>query len=113
MDVPEEIQELANAFNGSYWNTRIIKMHVDGKYDNGEEYHETYMGIFEVYYDKDNKPIAWTEDPISITFDDKDEFGDVLGHILDANDKTILEVIDGNIVDTGILLKDLKEDTNE
>lgn len=113
MDIPEDVKELSNIFDGSYWNTRILKIHVDGKYSNGEEYHEIYMGVFEVYYDKDDNPIAWSENPIRVSFNNKQDFGDVLIQILNANDRTILEVIDGNIIDTGILLEDLEDEEDE
>lgn len=92
MDIVEELTEQM----ADYWNTRIIKHTVKGKYKNGKEYCETYYGIHEVYYDKQGKPIMWTENPIRLTFQDKEEFETLLKQILDANDRPVLELDEEN-----------------
>lgn len=89
-----------------YWNTRIIKHIVKGKYDNGKEYHETYYGVHEVYYYKNGEPAMWTEEPIDVTFEDKEELEELLKQISDAAERTVLELDEktGTLIDTKKLI---------
>lgn len=105
-----KFDKLVKQFDGSYWNTRIIKHHVDGKYENGKEYHEVWYGIHEVYYDKKERPFMYTENPIRFSFQDKNDFAYELGHIIDASQKTILEEIENEdfLKDTKLMLDDLR-----
>lgn len=91
-EIPKEVEELSEELSGGYWNTRIIRKYVDGKYENGEEYHENYMGVYEVYYKADDTIWAWSENPISPTFDDKEGFGEVLRQLVEAAKRPILEL---------------------
>lgn len=98
--IPKEVEELAEDLSGGYWNTRVIRKHVDGKYENGEEYHETYMAVYEVYYRKDDSIWAWSENPMTIGFEDKEEFGILINQIFDAAQRPVLEEIDEKLVET-------------
>ena len=91
----KEYEELFEKM-ADYWNTRIIKHNIKGFYNNGVEYNETYYGVHEVYYDKQGKPIMWTENPIRLTFQDKEEFEILLKQILDANSRPVLELDEEN-----------------
>lgn len=102
--IPKEIEKLSEELSGGYWNTRIIRKYVDGKYKNGKEYHEVYMGVYEVYYKADDSIWAWSENPISPTFEDKEGFGEVLGQLLKASDRPILELKNGELIETNELL---------
>ena len=100
----DTIENVADKLCGGYWNTRVIKKHIDGKYENGEEYHETYMGIFEVYYDKNNNILGWSENPIQIQFEDLDGFSEMLRQQIDALKKPVLEVMDNKVTETSEIL---------
>ena len=88
-----------------YWNTRIIKHTVKGKYENGKEYCETYYGVHEVYYYKDGRPAMWTENPIRFIFEDEEGLDTQMQQILDAKERTVLEEIDNKLIDTGEVIK--------
>ena len=90
----EEITKLTSELS-DYWNTRIIKHNEHG---------ETYYGIHEVYYDKDDKPVMWSDKPIKIVFEDEEELNTILRLILEAKYKTILELKDEELIDTNIKL---------
>lgn len=83
-----------------YWNTRIIKHTI--KYS---DIIEIWYGIHEVYYYKDGRPAAWTEEPIRFSFEDKEHFEDMLRQISDAKERTVLEEIDDKLIDTGEVIK--------
>lgn len=101
IDKEKEILEKLSEKFADYWNTRIIKHTV--KY---LDKIETYYGIHEVYYDKEDKPVLWTSEPIDVTFQDKEEFEILLKQILDAKDRTILELDEENtkLIDINIKL---------
>lgn len=99
-EIPKEVEELANDLSGGYWNARVVKKHVNGKYENGEEYDETYMGIFEVYYKANDEIWAWSENEIPMNFNGKEEFGEVINQYFNAAQRPVLEEIDGKLVET-------------
>lgn len=43
----------------THWNYRVIAKRLP-------EYNDVNFGIYEVYYDENNEPISFTEDPINI-----------------------------------------------
>lgn len=94
-------EELAEEM-ADYWNTRIIKHTV--KYL-GET--EIYYGIHEVYYYKDGRPAMWTEKPIRFSFEDEEGFDAQIQQILDAKERTVLEEIDGKVIDTNKLIGEM------
>lgn len=113
--VPEEIEELSNAFSGGYFNTRIIQHHIYGEYQNGSPYDETYFAIHEVYYNGKDEIIAWTDEPVKVQFDDLQDFKDVLEQIDDAMMKTVLLLDNNNgedlaIVDTHKMIKEINNE---
>ena len=85
----EEIEEFAETIGGGCWNTRIIE-HTENK--------EKYYAIHEVYYDKNDKPWAWSEEPINLVFEDKESFGEILRQCVEASEKPILKIKNGNLI---------------
>ena len=85
-----------------YWNTRIIKHTV--KYLDKTE---TWYGVHEVYYYKDGRPAMWTEEPIRLHFYEAEDFEDKIKQISDAKERTVLEEIDGKIIDTNKLIGEM------
>lgn len=101
MDNENKYEDLAEEM-ADYWNTRIIKHTVKGK-----EYCETYYGVHEVYYYKNGKPAMWTEEPIRLHFYEKEDFEDKIRQISDAKERTVLEEIDGKVIDTNKLIEEM------
>lgn len=87
----QEAEELANSLSGSYWNYRWLKSVED--YD-GEQ--EISYALHEVYYDKEEKPFMWTEEPVKIYCEDAEELMELIGKTLDAcTQKVLLKYYDG------------------
>lgn len=99
----EEIEELANEFAGSYWNYRWIKIVIEtDKYDEefnptGEKDQEVYYELHEVYYDNEEKPFMWTEEPVKMYTEDAEELFELIGRMIDAASKRILFIRDEKI----------------
>lgn len=64
-----------------YWNYRVMRHEKDG---------ETWVSIHEVYYDKKNKPIAFTVEAIDVVADDMGGMEANLQHMIEALDKRVL-----------------------
>lgn len=112
----KDIEELANEF-ADYWNTRIIREHVIYHFKNGDVSDEYCFGVHEVYYDKENKPAAWSKEAIRVWFYEPEDLVDVLRQINDATQRTVLELetIDnkhGDLIDSGKMLSDFQNDEN-
>lgn len=103
MDIKDLSEELSD-----YWNTRIIKHIVTGKYENGKKYKETYYGVHEVYYDKKDKPVMWTEKPIRFCFEDEEGLDAQMQQILDAKKRTVLKEKNEKITDTKKFIWEMK-----
>ena len=72
------------------WSYRVLKQQFEGK---GEEpWVEVEYGIVEVYFDEDGAPVGYC-DP-HVLGDSVDELRSVLGMMLDALDRPILETSD-------------------
>lgn len=102
--IPEEIEKLAEEFSGSYWNYRWIKKVVDTPKINddlevveGETEQEVYYELHEVYYDKEEKPFMWTEEPVRIYTENAEELMELIGRMLDAAIQKVLFVEDDKI----------------
>lgn len=101
--IPKEVEELSEEISGGYWNTRVIRKFVEN---------ESYMGVYEVYYKADDTIWAWSEDPISVTFNDIEEFGEVLGQIIKAAEKPVLELKNDELIETTEIVLDKKDKQN-
>lgn len=104
--VPQEIEELANDLSGSYWNYRWLKIIVDTPKINdnyevveGETEQEIYYALHEVYYDKDEKPFMWTEEPAKLYADNCEDLIELIGRMLDAASKKVLLVQNDKITE--------------
>lgn len=104
--VSQEIENLANNLSGSYWNYRWLKIIVDVPKINkdyeaveGETEQETYYALHEVYYDKDEKPFMWTEEPVKLYVDNCEDIIDLIGKIFNATSKKVLLVQNDKITE--------------
>lgn len=88
--IPEEIEELANEVSGSYWNYRWLKIEIEtDKLDDmlqptGEKEIEYYYELHEVYYDNDEKPFMWTQNPVRMQVENAEELMEFISKALDA-----------------------------
>lgn len=102
----EEVEELAKDFSGSYWNYRWLKIIVsipkvdENLQETGETDYESYYELHEVYYDNDEKPFMWTEDPVRLQTDDANELMDLIKKALDAAMKPVLLLTETDEKDT-------------
>lgn len=113
-NVPEEIEELANDLSGGWWNYRLIEKENRWKNKAGKEYFEKYFEIHEVYYKADGEIWAWSENPMSIYFEDFKEVGQLIKQIKNATRKPVLRLVKGvdgkeELVPTMKTLKQYKE----
>lgn len=104
-DIPEEVEELSHSLAGSYWNYRWLKIEVESpKYDEnlndtGETEIEHYYELHEVYYDKDEKPFMWTENPSRLQIEDCNELMEFIHKCLDAATRPVLLLHDDTITE--------------
>lgn len=95
----EEYEELSKSLHGGYFNYRLIE-----KGDDNYKYYE----IHEVYYDGNGEIWAWSENPTNLYFESIYDIKEEIRHIKDASKKTILKIVDDNIIDTKKYLKEVK-----
>lgn len=112
-EVPEEVEEMANDLSGGWFNYRIIEKENSYEGKDGKQYTDIYYEIHEVYYNGKGEPFAWTENPISIWFEDKYDVKAIIQHIKKATKHTILKMVkdkygDDSLVDTKKYIKDIK-----
>ena len=98
-------------WTGVYWNTRLVeKKNIwKSQFDN-MDYFSVQFVIHEVHYDKDHNIIAWTENPISLNFEDYSDAKGTIKHIKDALKRTVLRYERDKLVDTGKLIKQYKDE---
>lgn len=72
-----------------HWNHRVIE-YVDPTTE------ETWLGIHEVHYDEQNRPMSYTEDPMAVVGEDRAELIVTLERMRAAIDKPWLREIDFN-----------------
>lgn len=92
----KEIEELAKDFSGSYWNYRWLKIiqsfpeyDDDGNLTGNTDY-EAYYELHEVYYDNNEKPFMWTEDPVNATVDNAVDLMEFVKNALNAAMQPVL-----------------------
>ena len=61
-EIPPEIEKLAEDIGEGYWNYRILQIEYKDKVGK-HKYHEKWYEMREVYYNKDDKPWAWSSNP--------------------------------------------------
>ena len=111
-EIMEEAEELAESFEGGYFNYRIIEK--EDKWidlDNKEQI-EYFYEIHEVYYNGKDEIIAWTENPISIYFETYNDIRDTINHIKKAANNKILKLIkedeEEKLIELDKYMKDIK-----
>ena len=92
----KEIEELAKDFSGSYWNYRWLKIiqsfpeyDDDGNLTGNTDY-EAYYELHEVYYDNNEKPFMWTQDPVNMSVDNALDLMEFVKNALNAAMEPVL-----------------------
>lgn len=88
----EEIEKATSDFDGGWWNYRLIEKTEKWTYK-GEEHTEKSYDMHEVYYDKNGKPIAWSENPVRIYFSEYNDIADLIRKIKRTKRLTILKLV--------------------
>ena len=92
----KEIEELAKDFSGSYWNYRWVKIiqsfpeyDDDGNLTGNTDY-EAYYELHEVYYDNNEKPFMWTEEPVNMLTENAEDLMELVKNALNAAMQPVL-----------------------
>lgn len=97
--IPKEIKNFVREIDGGYWNTRIIKHILKTKLGK-KTIKETYYAIHEVYYNGKDEIWGWSEEPINLSFEDKQDFGEILRQMVEASEKPILQLKGDSLIET-------------
>lgn len=82
--------------NGGYWNYRFVKNEVHSE----DKVIGIYYDLYEVYYDENDKIIAWSEQPRGIQIVDRGDLKTFLKQIKKASKNKVLEIdYDGKLVE--------------
>jgi hypothetical protein len=74
--------------NGGYWNYRFVKNEVHSE----DKVIGIYYDLYEVYYDENDKIIAWSEQPQGIQIVDRGDLKTFLKQIKKASKNKVLEI---------------------
>lgn len=92
----KEIEELAKDFSGSYWNYRWLKIiqsfpeyDDDGNLTGNTDY-EAYYELHEVYYDNNEKPFMWAEEPVNMLTENALDLMELVKNALNAAMQPVL-----------------------
>ena len=104
MEVPKEIEELAERVSGSYWNYRWFKIEYESpEYKDFKPTGKTeichYYELHEVYYDNEEKPFMWSDNVINLQLEDAEELMDLFMKAMDASTKKVLLLKDSTITE--------------
>ena len=91
-NILEETEELAGD-PGGWWNYRLIEKESHWTNKAGKEYFEKYFEIHEVYYKGDGEIWGWSENPMSIYFENFKEVGHLIKQIRAATRKPVLKLV--------------------
>lgn len=113
--IRNKYNELVALFKGGYWNYRIIQKTNSYKLSSDKIISETYYEIHEVYYNEKNEIVAWSQEPMSIYFQNYNDYVITLKQIKKAIKYPILK-LEGSekentekLIETNKYLKDIKE----
>lgn len=73
---------------GGYWNYRFVKNEVHSE----DKVIGIYYDLYEVYYDENDKIIAWSEQPRGIQIVDRGDLKTFLKQIKKASKNKVLEI---------------------
>ena len=113
-EIPEHIKELADSLSGGWWNYRLFENETKWKDISSKEHTEYYYDIHEVYYNAKGEIWAWSENPMSLSFEEYNDLKEVSKQIKRACKHSILKIVPASdteneeIIDTGKYLKDIK-----
>ena len=100
-----KLKTLSKTFKGGYWNYRFIKHSSpyneldDNLQPTGKIEYEVWYTLHEVYYDKKDKIISWTTNPITFSIDNVYNLLDLSAKAFEASKKYVLEEKDGKLVE--------------
>ena len=99
--------------SGGWWNYRIIEKRKDWEGVDKKTYTDIYYEIHEVYYSGKGEIWGWTQNPMSLWFEDGFDAKQSIKHIKKAMKHTILRLDtkedgDETLVDTGKYIKHIK-----
>ena len=99
--IKNKYNDLVASFKGGYWNYRIIQKTTSYKLSSDKLISETFYEIHEVYYSEKNEIIAWSQEPISMYFQNYNDYKTILKQFKKATKYPILK------------LETIKEDNTE
>lgn len=87
---------MKNKALSGYWNYRFL---IKDVYKD-DEIIGHYYELIEVYYDSNQNMVAWSGESETVTVESQKDLKQYIKFIKDASKKTVLEIVDGSIVDT-------------
>lgn len=93
-EIPPEVEELAETFGTGrcYFNYRIIEREEHWTDADNLDQVEYFYEIYEVYYNSLDEIIAWTQESVSLSFENSQDVKDMIRHIIEATNKKILKI---------------------
>lgn len=103
-DKIKEYEKLAKQYSGNFWDYRWIKQvdEWDAKDLDGHtrHYSEATYSLHEVYYDRNNKPFMFTDNPIRFIANKYDEVIETISKALGAAKKPVLLLKEDTLIET-------------
>ncbi len=112
-DIMKEAEELAEDWEGGYFNYRLVEKEDRWTGLDGKEKIEYYYEIHEVYYNGKDEIIAWSENPMHLYFETDYDIKEEIKHIKRASKAKILKLIknengDDSLIELDKYIKDIK-----
>lgn len=113
-EIPGEIEELAESIGGGWFNFRLVEKERYWKDLDGKENCDVFYEIHEIYYRSDGSIWAWSQEPISLYFENKYDYKDTLSILKEVYKKPILKLIpksdieDEKLIKTNKYIKNIK-----
>ena len=102
MDI-KEAEKLAKKLSGNYWNYRWLKIvdEWDGVNVEGEpeHYKDVRYELHEVYYDKENKPFMFTDQPVKFVTEEYSDIIQLISSALAAGKEKVLLLEDEKLIE--------------
>ena len=107
----ETADYISEQLSEGWWNYRFVQI-TNTWTCNKKEQSETYYELHEVYYDGKGRVICWSENPMSIYYDDYKDHKTVMKQIKKAYKKPVMKLInkdtdDETLVPLGKTMKQL------
>ena len=102
MDI-KEAEELAKRVSGNYWNYRWLKIvdewdatDIEGK---PKHYTDVRYELHEVYYNAENKPFMFTDQPVKFVTEEYSDIIRLIGSALAAGKEKVLLLEDEKLIE--------------